>query len=307
MSDSPSAGRHGSDRIVRRTTLPVLRRPDWLTESAWPWRTRVLDHRTGRIAVTVIGRGPVLLFVHVGTWSFVWRDVLRRLQSEFCCISIDPPGSGLSERSTTAPTLGQVAEVITAVIDTLQLQDVTMVVHDIGGPVGFLAASRRPDAVAALAAVNCFAWRPTGVFFRGMLALMGSALMRETDARMGWLPAVTSTRFGVGRHLSRSDRKVFRAGIDASARRAWHHYFREARGGDELFGELDTGLSEVLKDRPLTTVFGQFNDPLRFQRRWKVLFPAAQQLKVPKGNHFPMCDDPDLVAEALRELVRRKR
>jgi pimeloyl-ACP methyl ester carboxylesterase len=60
-----------------------------------------------------------------------------------------------------------------------------------------------------------------------------------------------------------------------------------------------------LADRPLLTVFGQFNDPLRFQPRWKALFPAAHQLKVRRGNHFPMCDDPDLVAGALASFARR--
>ncbi|KKC02771.1 alpha/beta fold hydrolase, partial [Mycobacterium nebraskense] len=155
-----------------------------------------------------------------------------------------------------------------------------------------------------LAAVNCFAWTPTGPAFRGMLAAMGSAPVRELDAATGVLPRITSTSFGVGRHWSRADRAVFRAGIDASARRAWHAYFRDARGAPELYAEVDAALRNDLTDRPLLTVFGQFNDPLRFQPRWKALFPAARQLKVRRGNHFPMCDDPDLVAAALTSFVR---
>lgn len=64
-------------------------------------------------------------------------------------------------------------------------------------------------------------------------------------------------------------------------------------------------LSRGLADRPLLTIFGQFNDPLRFQPRWKELFPTARQLQVRRGNHFPMCDDPDLVAGALTSFVQR--
>lgn len=104
---------------------------------------------------------------------------------------------------------------------------------------------------------------------------------------------------------SRADRAAFRAGIDAPARRAWHAYFRDARRAHALYTDVDAALRGGLADRPLLTIFGQFNDPLRFQPRWKELFPTARQLQVRRGNHFPMCDDPDLVAGALTSFVQR--
>lgn len=108
-------------------------------------------------------------------------------------------------------------------------KQLTLVAHDLGGPAGFLAAARRADRIAALAAVNCFAWKPTGPLFRGMLSRMGSAPVRELDVATDVLARVTSTSFGVGRHWRRPDRAFFRAGIDVSARRAWHAYFGDAR------------------------------------------------------------------------------
>lgn len=288
-------------------TLPMIDRPRWLPSSAWPWPAYATEHERGRVAVTNIGDGPTLLFVHVGSWSFVWRDVLTRLQQEFRCVALDAPGCGRSDRTESAPMLTQAGDAVTAVVDALQPRDLTLVAHDLGGPVGFLAASRRADRVAALVAVNCFAWRPTGALFRGMLAAMGSAPARELDAAVGWLPRLTATGFGVGRQWTPTDRAVFRAGIDSSARRAWHGYFRDARKAEDLYAELDAGLRGPPSDRPLLTIFGQFNDPLRFQPRWQTLFPAAHQLTVPRGNHFPMCDNPDLVASEVKAHVRAAR
>ncbi|HWF26923.1 MAG TPA: alpha/beta fold hydrolase [Mycobacterium sp.] len=288
-------------------TLATLDRPNWLPSSAWPWPTYTLSQDQGRIAVTDTGHGPTLLFVHVGSWSFVWRDVLLRLQNDFRCVTVDAPGCGLSDRLSAPPTLTQAGDAVTAVIDALQLRDVTLVAHDLGGPAGFLAAARRADRIAALAAVNCFAWKPTGPAFRGMLALMGSAPVRELNATTDVLSRVTSTSFGIGRHMSRGDRAVFRAGIDVPARRAWHGYFRDARGADALYAEVDDALRGSLANRPLLTIFGQLNDPLRFQPRWKALFPSVRQLKVRRGNHFPMCDDPDLVAGALKSFAQPRR
>lgn len=285
-------------------TLPVIDRPSWLPLSAWPWPARALSHDTGRIAVTDVGHGPALLFVHVGAWSFVWRDVIMRLQNNFRCVTLDAPGAGLSDRSKSRPTLADAGDAVATVMEQLDLRDVTLVAHDLGGPPAFLAACRQPGRVARLAAVNCFAWRPTGPLFRAMLALMGSAPARASDAAIGWLPRVTATSFGVGRHWDRSDLAVFRAGIDRAARRAWHGYFRDARTADTIYAEVDAGLRGPLSDRPLLTVFGQYNDPLRFQPKWKALFPHAQQVTVRRGNHFPMCDDPSLVASELEAFAK---
>jgi hypothetical protein len=35
------------------------------------------------VAFTDVGRGSVLLFVHTGFWSFVWRDAIQRLAPDF--------------------------------------------------------------------------------------------------------------------------------------------------------------------------------------------------------------------------------
>ena len=53
-------------------------------------------------------------------------------------------------------------------------------------------------------------------------------------------------------------------------------------------------------DRSLLTIFGENNDPLGFQPAWAERFARIEQFEVPNGSHFPMCDDPGLVANAIR-------
>lgn len=281
--------------------LDQLTRPAWLTSSAWPWPTYAITTPTGRIAVTDTGAGPVLLLVHTGTWSFVWRDLLRVLSPRFRCVALDSPGCGLSTLSSAPATLSDAATAVRAVIDELDLHDVTLVAHDIGGPVGLGAAVQRPDRVAAIAALNCYAWRPEGAAFRGMLTLMGSGAMRTFDARLALLPLVTSGRFGAGRHWDRQDRAIFRAGIDTAARRTWHDYFADAHRADEFYSTIEVGVAGPLADRPLLTVFGEHNDPLHLQGRWLDRFPRARQEVIPGGFHFPMCDAPRAVGEMIAD------
>jgi haloalkane dehalogenase len=277
-------------------------RPDWLKPQSWPFETRRLTTPVGDVAVTDAGSGPLVLLVHVGLWSYVWRDVIAELVPGHRCIALDAPGAGLSERVASKDTsLDAASRAIGAVMDELT-EPFVLVVHDLGGVAGLAAAATRPNLLRGLVVVNSFGWRPSGVPFRSMLAVMGSSPMRELDAWTGFLPRATSTRLGVGRNLTREDRRAFRAGIDRHGRRSFHRYMRSARTSDAVYAAVADALAGPLRDIPVKTVFGQRNDPLHFQPQWKQRFPKAQQVVVPQGNHFPMCDAPATVARAIAEI-----
>lgn len=299
----PSVRAAGSVRRAPNVPLHPLRRPPWLPEAVWPFDTSALEVDGVRIAVTDVGEGPVLVFVHTGFWSFIWRDVIARLASDFRCVCFDAPGTGRSDRLPAAAiSLDRAAHVLTAVVDALDLTDITLVVHDLGGPSGIAGAARLPDRIRGLCAVNAFAWTPSGLPFRGMLALMGSAPMREVSAWTGVLARITASAFGVGRHFDAPSREAFYAGIGRQGVRAFHSYLRDARAADSIYDELDRAFAGPFRPLPLLTIFGERNDPLKFQPRWKQMFPDARQVVVSKGNHFPMCDDPGLVEASIREF-----
>ena len=281
-------------------TLKVTQRPAWLTAEHWPFPTTELATPVGRIAVTDIGSGPTLLFVHVGSWSFVWRDLLLELSPQYRCITLDAPGSGLSGHPHSPVSLRGAAGAVGSVIDALDLRAITMIMHDVGGPVGLAAAAERPDRIAGLVALNAIGWRPNGIALRGMLAVVGSAPARTLGGMSGWLARLSASSFGAGRHWTRGDRRVFLAGLNRPARRNIHRYLNALRRENDLLQRVETALSEELGRLPLLTVFGSRNDPFGLAKRWKQFFPAAEQHVVPGGNHYPMGDDPEVVADWIR-------
>src|SRR5215468_11941749 len=112
-------------------------RPDWLTWSAFPLQSRFADIDGRRIHYLDEGSGPALLFVSAGQWSFMFRDVIMRLRGQFRCLTLDFPGSGLSPGAAGHDqSVAANARILEAFIDALDLQDVTMVLHDVGGPLG---------------------------------------------------------------------------------------------------------------------------------------------------------------------------
>ncbi|MBP2327083.1 haloalkane dehalogenase [Kibdelosporangium banguiense] len=274
-------------------------RPTWLPETVWPYQIQYLPMAQYRGAYTDVGHGPALLFCHAGMWQFVWRDLIGRLRSSFRCVTFDPLGSGLSDRvPANLQTLTAVRDTTGHLIDHLDLRGITLVLHDLGGVAALAAAAAHVDRLDGLVAANTFGWRPTGILLPSMLRVFGSVAMRELDALTAFLPAATSTRFGVGRHLDRPSRKVFRNGMDRAARRTMHRLFRDAARDSEVFRQAETTL-EYLRDRPSLSVFGAWSDYLRFQPKWHTRLPQIEQKTIPRGLHFPMCDNPAAVAAAI--------
>lgn len=99
------------------------------------------------MAYTDEGEGPGLLLVHDGMWSYVRGQVIDRLCDRFRVITLDFPGAGLSPASDHPRGLEADSRLSEGFVQQLGLDRVTLVTHDLGGPVGIGMAMRRPDLV----------------------------------------------------------------------------------------------------------------------------------------------------------------
>ena len=166
----------------------------------------------------------------------MWRDLMRRIAPELRCITLDAPGNGRTRSKNKAPvTLRRASAAIRGVIEALNLDDITLVLHDLCGPSGILAVEHQPPRVRGIVAMNTFAWEPDHRGLRIMLAIMGSGIMREFDAATGLIPRIASTAFGAARHLDRADREAFRAAMSAGAIRSFHQYMSDALYSKDVY------------------------------------------------------------------------
>ena len=104
------------------------------------------------------GSGPPILLVHCQpTWSYLYRKMIRPLVAAgYRCIAPDLMGFGLSDKPTdeSAYTLGRHVELVTGLVEKLQLAGVTIVGQDWGGPVGLRYAIDHQDNVRSLVILN---------------------------------------------------------------------------------------------------------------------------------------------------------
>ena len=110
----------------------------------------------------------MLLLVHAGMWSFIWRDVISDLSRDFRCVALDFPGSGLSPAGADYQIgLASDSAVLADLVDRLSLRDITLVLHDLGGPVGLGFAATHASRVRGLVLSQRFAWWPRQRLLRG--------------------------------------------------------------------------------------------------------------------------------------------
>ena len=117
----------------------------------FPFEPHYRDVDGLRLAHIDVGEGSPVLFLHgEPTWSYLWRKVIPPVRDAgYRCIAPDLAGFGRSDKPTSIDWYSFIGHVdrTETLLDDLDLQDVTLVVHDWGGGIGFQLAARRPERI----------------------------------------------------------------------------------------------------------------------------------------------------------------
>ncbi len=107
-----------------------------------------------RLAHLDEGSGSTIVLLHgEPTWSYLWRTTIPPLvEAGYRCIAPDLPGFGRSDKPADDwYTYDRLTASVVALFEALDLTDVTLVVHDWGGPIGLrVAATEMPDRVSRI-------------------------------------------------------------------------------------------------------------------------------------------------------------
>jgi pimeloyl-ACP methyl ester carboxylesterase len=93
----------------------------------------------------------VLLFIH-GLSSYIpaWSKLIPLLQNNFRCIAIDLPGYGKSSAGVHSGTSAFYSENISKFIQKLELKNVTLVGHSMGGQIAAFTSIKFPEQINKL-------------------------------------------------------------------------------------------------------------------------------------------------------------
>jgi haloalkane dehalogenase len=133
----------------------------------YPFESNYFEAIGGLMHYVDEGAGPPIVMLHGNpTWSFYYRELIKGLCDRYRVIVPDHIGCGLSDKPQEYPyTLSTHIDNLEQLMDHLDLHDVTLAVHDWGGPIGFGWATRHPQRVGRFIVFN------TAVFLRGRMPL----------------------------------------------------------------------------------------------------------------------------------------
>jgi haloalkane dehalogenase len=139
--------------MLRDEMTDAVRTPDGALEGLpdFPFESRYREIEGLRLAHLDEGEGPPVVFFHgEPTWSFLWRKVLPPVRGAgFRCIAPDLAGFGRSDKPTDIGwySYDRHTELAGALLEQLDLQGATVVVHDWGGPIGLRLAIEQRERI----------------------------------------------------------------------------------------------------------------------------------------------------------------
>jgi haloalkane dehalogenase len=281
-------------------------RPSWVPSHLYPFEDRYADVAGCRVHYVDEGSGPPLLMLHGNpTWSFLYREIVKGLRDRHRCIALDYPGFGLSvPRRGYGFTAREHADVVERFVERLDLSDVTLMVQDWGGPIGFAAATRHPDRFSAFVIANTWAWPksdpPTQAFSR----LLGGPIGRRLILNRNLFVEMALGR-GLRRPLPEAAMNAYRGPFPTPGSRWPTAIFpREILAARPFLAEVQSRLP-TFRDRRALLVWPT-KDPAfgdRERRRWEELFPDHRTVLLEGAGHYVQEDAPEEIVAAIRDFT----
>ncbi|MEW8437139.1 MAG: alpha/beta fold hydrolase [Candidatus Thiodiazotropha taylori] len=272
-------------------------------QKLFPYQPHYLNTKNGaRIHYIDEGQGPVLLLLHGNpTWSFLYRNIITELKGEFRLIAPDYPGFGLS----TAPegygfTAAEQAQTISELVQQLDLLNVTVMVQDWGGPIGFNVALNNPERIKGFVIGNTWAWPLERTGHKVFSTLMGGWPGQFSEWCCNGIVRFFMAK-GVVTGLSDEELAIYLAPFAGQSRSQVHIFPAQLWDAQAFLGKVYQNLPS-LSDRPALLVWGTqdfaFQDPER--SRFESIFPNHKTVLLENAGHFIQEDAPSEIADAIR-------
>ncbi len=279
--------------------------------AGYPFAPRSITVTGGhRLSFLDEGRGKVIVFVHGNpSWSYLYRNMVVDLRGNFRCIALDHIGCGLSDKPQEySYRLADHRDNLAALLDALQVEKCTLVMHDWGGAIGMGWAVNHPDRVEKLVVMNTAAFRSRRIPLRISVCrwpLIGPLLVRGLNVFAG-----AAVHMAVAGKMDREVAAGFLMPYDSWANRIGILRFVQ----DIPLGEQHPSWKEllrienrlaVLSDTPMLICWGgrDFCFTEHFYTQWQQRFPGAECHYFADAGHYLLEDAYGQVFPLVEQFV----
>jgi len=254
--------------------------------------TRWIEHGSGR---------PVVLVHGIPTSAQLWRRVMPLVHGRSLAWEMAGYGSSIAEGAGLDLAVAAQADRLLAWLDTHDLEKPVLVGHDIGGGVAQIAAVHAPQRFTGLVLTNAVCYDSWPVASAKASARLAPVLRRIPDS-----------------FVRGSFAQLMRRGHDTEAMAKesfavhWRHYAAEG-AAESLMAQLtaldarDTlSVADRLPDLglPARVVWGAADPFQKLAFGERLAADLGTEVRhIPGGSHFTPEDHPDVVAEAINDLL----
>ncbi len=280
-----------------------------------PYERKRIDALDSDISYVDVGAGDPVVFLHGnGTFSYVWRNIIPYVTPHGRCLAPDLMGCGNSGRIPSGSyRIADQSRYMDAWFKSMNFgNEITLVLHDWGGPIGFDWAYRNQDRIKAIAYMETLViplqwddWPEIRIdLFKQFRSPMGEDLV----LRDNFFIETIQTR--MVRNLTEKEMDTYRAPYleRGESRRPTLTFTRECPIGGEpkdiiaMINRVGQWLSTsdlpklFINAYPGSILTGRQRD---FCRTW-----PNQQERTVLGIHYMQEDSPHQIGEALADFLK---
>lgn len=286
-----------------------------LSREEYPFSSHFLQIESNRYHY--IDEGPrdakPILMVHGNpTWSFYYRKLVKALSQKHRVIVPDHMGCGLSDKPATYNyCLANHISNLTALIEHLDLKDISLVVHDWGGAIGFGAAIDCPERMTRFAVFNTAAFFVPRVPFRIRMCrwpLLGPFMVRGLN---GFVRAAFLFATNQPDRFTGVVREGYEAPYDSWENRVAIHAFvkdiplEHGHPTRPVLDRIEANLAQF-KDHPMTLIWGAKDfcfTEREFLPEWQKRFPGADVHVIEEAGHYVVEDAFETILPILNAFI----
>lgn len=281
----------------------------WLDRSEYPFSSNYFRINGYQLHYIDEGQGDTILFVHgTPSWSFDYRKIIKSLSREYRCIAVDHIGFGLSDKPEAYDYSTQNHScTLEKFISEKQLENITLVVHDFGGPIGLNVARRHPEKIKRLVVLNSWLWssKDDADYIR-LRSILKSPLLPFLYRYLNFSPRFVLPRsFGdhkISKELLKQYTKPF---ADSSQRNGALAFAKSLLNDQDWFEEL-WNKRQAIADKPVLFVWGMKDPVIKpyYLDKFQQGFKNASVVRLDTSGHFPQEEQPELVTKALLAFLK---
>ncbi len=280
----------------------------WLDKEAYPFKSHYFETDGYRQHYIDEGQGDILLFVHgTPSWSFDFRHIIKALSKHYRCIAIDHIGFGLSDkpRHYDYSTIRHSATLERFILEK-QLADITLVVHDFGGPIGLNVAIRHPEKFKQLIILNSWLWSSKSDHdFIRLSKILKSPLLPFLYQYLNFSPRFILPRSFGDRKIDRQTLKQYTEPFANSSERNGALAFARSLLNDQDWFESLWNKRSSIANKPTLLIWGM-KDPVikpQYLEKFQSGFNNTSTCTMEGCGHFPQEEYPLKVTEAIRAFM----